>query len=190
MPMHDPESETLVPPRASEAPPPEQTDATPTYPSRPWLTIWFRPTATIRAIVETDPTRYVFLLGVLSGLGGYLGLHIGRAFDLSSIMVVLVVGATYGLFLLYLDGFVMSGAGLWLGAAKPREVRSAHAWAMVPLVPLAPMACVVDLLPETPQMLYLLYGLSVVILVPWSLVLYIKCLIAVHRFSASSRPAP
>jgi hypothetical protein len=78
--MHEPESETLVPPLASEDPPPEQTDESPTYPSRPWLTIWIRPTATIRAIVATDPTRYVFLLGILSGVGGYLGLHIASSF--------------------------------------------------------------------------------------------------------------
>jgi hypothetical protein len=186
--MHDPESEILVPPRESVDTPPEQTDSTPTFPSRPWLTIWVRPTVTIRAIVETDPTRYVFLLGVLTGMGGYLGLHFEFLDELSSIIVASVVGATFGLFLLYLDGFVMSGAGLWLGMAKPQEVRSAHAWAMVPLVPLAPMACVVDLLPEAPWMLRIVFGLSQVILVIWSLVLYVKCLIAVHRFSTSSHP--
>src|SRR5690348_5759072 len=34
----------------------------------PFVTIWTRPRQTIRAIVETDPTRYVVTLTILQGV--------------------------------------------------------------------------------------------------------------------------
>lgn len=180
----------------------------------PFLTIWIRPRDTIRRIVDTNPTRHVLLLAALSGAAESLDRAIGEGMgDRVSLPIVLVIvlalGPIGGIVTLYVGGWLLRRTGSWLGGvATVEEVRAALAWATIPttlsrfLSSLVLIAVFRDeafttLTPSTDALLaarpllellvgVLLVGIVVVgvVLGVWSLVISLKCLGEVHRFSA------
>jgi hypothetical protein len=176
-------------------------------PMSPFISIWVKPRATIRDIVDTDPTKYVLLLAMLSGVSEALDNASKRsAGDLLPLFGVLAMciisGSIGGIISLYIGGALFRWSGSWFGGqATSEEVRAAIAWSSVPTVFIDLPLLVLMLLiigeemftTSTPRMdanpipmliisLPLLFA-SVTAGI-WSLVLLAKCVGEVHRFSA------
>jgi hypothetical protein len=162
----------------------------------PWATIWTRPRATIRRIVETDVRYQVTFLAVLSGALIWLERRWSNpstapAFPMLVVLAV-VVGAIAGIVELYVNGALLKWAGAALGGVGSyAEVRAALAWSRVPLIVAVSIGVLAILLGTDGPMLggessgsgaslALLHGF----LVMWGFVVMLKCIGEVHHFSA------
>jgi len=171
----------------------------------PYFTIWTEPRATIRRIVDTDPTRNVIALATvgpaISMLASLWSKALGDNANLSafwpiSVLLYVAVAAAIGFVSLYLGGAVWRWAGSLLGGvASSVEVRAAIAWSSVPgiageLVLLIAILLGLPVPQVTPQGMprfdpafYRITTFEGVIGI-WSLVVLLKCIGEVHRFSA------
>jgi hypothetical protein len=166
-----------------------------------WFTIWYRPRATMRRIVDTDPTRFVlgiaWLAGALAVLSsqvivattdfpanvphwprlGPIGIAIA-AFLFGVISVVSIYG---------LAGLYRWSSHILGGSAQRVEVRAALAWSQVPGLYLAAVTIIATVLglytPPAPHTLSPL-GLVESIIGIWVFVITLKCLGEVNHFSA------
>jgi hypothetical protein len=162
----------------------------------PWATIWTRPRATIRRIVETDVRYQVTFLAILSGALIWLERRwsnpsTAAAFPMLVVMAV-IVGALAGMIELYVNGALLKWAGAALGGVGSyAEVRAALAWSRVPVIVAVSIGVLAILLGTDGPMLggessgsgaslALLHGLFVI----WGFVVMLKCIGEVHRFSA------
>jgi hypothetical protein len=164
----------------------------------PWATIWTRPRATIRRIVETDVRNQVTTLAILSGALIWLERRWSSpspapAFPMLVVMAV-ITGAILGVVELYINGALLKWAGTALGGvASYAEVRAALAWSRIPVIVAVSIGILAILLgtdgpmlgtdseiTESSASLLLLHGL----LVLWGFVVMLKCVGEVHRFSA------
>jgi hypothetical protein len=171
----------------------------------PFLTIWTRPRATIRGIVNTDPRRYVVPLAMAGGIVHTLerafGRNTGDTLPLATILLfVVLLGPLSGLIGLHLLGWILGVTGRWIGGrATWEEVRAAVGWSNVPVLAAGPILIVElgafgrDLFTrDTPALasnptfglILLTCGLLHLILALWSFVVLLKCVAEVHRFSA------
>jgi hypothetical protein len=111
----------------------------------PFLTIWTRPRATIRGIIETDPTYRVIALTSASGIVGALNnaaqRNAGDRLPLSAILgMAIVLGPIGGLIGLYIGAWFVGLSGRWLGGrADSEEVRAALAWSAAPTLVVIPI---------------------------------------------------
>jgi Yip1 domain len=170
----------------------------------PYFTIWTRPRATIRGIVNTDRSYRVVPLAMIEGIAVAVkwaaDLSAGDRFSLPVILtLVMVLGPIVGLLALYAAGWLLRLTGGAGGRAKPGEIRAAMAWASVPsLVTLPIWIILIGLLGRrlfTAEMqsldsslkLLLVHaatGLLELVLAIWSFVLILKCLAEIQGFSA------
>jgi Yip1 domain len=166
-----------------------------------WLTIWYRPRATIRRIVDTDPTRFVLGIAWLAGALAVLNNQVATATidlpaNVSHFPRLGPIGITIAAFLLGLLSVVglyglaalyrWSG-GILGGTATAVEVRAALAWSQVPGLYLVVVTIVATMLgfytapaPHTMSPLNLVETVVGI----WVFVILLKCLGEVHRFSA------
>lgn len=104
------------------------------YPRRPWLTIWTRPRETMRAIADSDPSRHVLwlviLTGFFNGLSPAAGGEMGDSLDLGTILLIAVGAAMVGgLMWFYVLSWFAHWVGLWFGGkASAQQLRAAMAW--------------------------------------------------------------
>jgi membrane protein DedA with SNARE-associated domain len=188
-------------------PPPVPPPAVPTgEPLNPWLSIWTRPRATLRQILDTNPRAWVHRLAILGGIGEFIGTHIPDSPPMPHLspMEMLgtkcVLGILGGLIGLYLGSFVVWMTGRWIGGQGTFvQVRAASAWPNVLTVwgallwlPLFAYLGLegVNVGPESffddsvGLMLFLpILALGGVVIV-WRIVVFLKCLAEAHRFSA------
>ncbi len=171
----------------------------------PYLTIWMRPRATIRGIVNKNPSFRVLPIasagGILQAVQVAVLFLAGDQLSVSMILVLCVVlGPPLGLILLYLGAWIVELSCRMLGGqADSREVRAALAWSSVPFLAMTPLYIVRIALVgkefftfEKPRLLsqpvvaYLLAATAVpeVVLSIWWLVVTLKALAEVQRFSA------
>ncbi|WP_437185937.1 YIP1 family protein [Planctomicrobium sp. SH668] len=109
-------------------------------PDSPFNTMWLQPRATIRQLIETDPTRHVLLLAALSGISEFLNrcasLHIGDIEKITQQSIVLgagLLGPIAGLLSLYITAFLIRFTGrLFSGVATTAQLRAALAWGSLP----------------------------------------------------------
>jgi hypothetical protein len=171
----------------------------------PFFTIWTEPRATIRRIVETDPTRNVIALAAIgpaiNALVGQWSAALNSSTGMSVmwpiwVAVRVVIQAALGVVLLYILGAVFRWSGSILGGVASRvEVRAAMAWSQVPAIT-AEIVLLIALLtgvpvpyptPGTvPHIDPAFYKVMLVegVLGIWGLVVSLKCMGEVHRFSA------
>jgi hypothetical protein len=171
----------------------------------PWTSIWFRPRATIRQIVDMDPTYMVLPLAAAAGIGRALGRtsRMPQSDDLPLpviLAILAVVGSLMGLVTVYIAGWLLRWTASWLGGmATSQQTRAAIAWGQIPLIAAIPVLLTLIALfglhffdarsPETEWQAQLWPakivggGLSIVLSV-WSLFTLLKCLAEVHQFSA------
>lgn len=170
----------------------------------PWLAIWIMPRKTIRQIVDADPDRHVAILAVLSGVARALDIAakqmLGDMMSLKDMLIICVIGGIVGGVLwLWLRGELYRWTGSWFGGkATAREVRAAVAWSSIPdVVMLLTFILIIAFFGHdwftsssywvyNPFALHLILGLAILgaTLLVWRMVLFIKCLSEVHRFSS------
>jgi Yip1-like protein len=172
----------------------------------PWVSIFTKPRATMRQILDENPRRFVHRLAMLGGIAEMLGSHIPPmppyfAPSIGTLIIVkLFLGAIVGVALLYIGSAAVLLTGRWLGGRGDFvAVRAASAWSSIPAIWGAilwvPMVAylglgALNLDPESlfgdPTGLVLLVpiGIAGVVLAIWRIVIYFKCLGEAHGFSA------
>jgi len=171
----------------------------------PFFSIWIDPRATIRRIVDSDPTRHVLALAAIGpalfSLFGQWSAALNGTANQSVLWPLFVAfnvafQAGLGILFLYISGAVFRWSGGLLGGTASRvEMRAALAWSQVPsivaviILMLALFAGVPmpKVLPGRPlQLDAAFYRVLVVaaVLGIWGFVINLKCFGEVHRFSA------
>jgi hypothetical protein len=174
-------------------------------PLDPWLSMWVRPRATIRQVLDTNPDSQIILLAVLSGIittfGRAAGRSLGDQLPFPAVIVVcLALGSVGGVIGLYVGAAVLAWMGRMLGGrGQARDVRAALAWAAIPtiwggilLVPELILFREELFTTETPRLsatplltaLLLIFGVIEVVIGIWSFVVFLKSLGEAHGFSA------
>jgi hypothetical protein len=171
----------------------------------PFLAIWTAPRATIRRIVDTDPTRDVIALAATGPAIGALAGQWSKAMQNNANLSVLwplwvafsvAIQAALGVLFLFILGAVFKwSGGLLNGVANSVEVRAALAWSQVIGI-VAEIVLLIGVLmgipiphqtPGTmPQIDPAFYKILFVegILGFWGFIVSLKCVGEVHRFSA------
>jgi len=171
----------------------------------PFFSIWIEPRATIRRIVESDPTRNVLALAAIgpainSLISQWSAVINGTAHPsvLWPLWVAFSVAiqAAFGILFLYIFAAVFRWSGSLLGGtATGAEVRAALAWSQVPaivaeIILLFALFAGVPMPKMLPGRLPLIdpafYKVMVVegVLGIWGFIISLKCIGEVHRFSA------
>ena len=171
----------------------------------PFFTIWTEPRATIRRVVDTDPARYVIALAAigpaLNALAGQWSRAMGNNANLSVlwplwVAFMVAIQAALGVLFLYLGGALFKWSGSLLGGvASSIEVRAALAWSQVAgiageIILLIAVLAGVPMPQATPGAFpHFSPAFDKVMMVEgvlgiWGLVISLKCLGEVHRFSA------
>jgi len=172
---------------------------------RPFFTIWTEPRATIRRIVDSDPTRYVIALAAIgpamNALAGQWSKALTNNANLSVLWPLWVaasvaIQAALEIIFLFIFGAVFKWSGALLGGVASRlEVRAALAWAQVPgIVALIILLIAVlwgvpmpqptpGTLPHIDPAFYKILFVEGVLGI-WGFVISLKCIGEVHRFSA------
>jgi hypothetical protein len=171
----------------------------------PFFTIWTEPRATIRRIVDTDPTRNVIALAAvgpaINALAGQWSKAITDTGNISVLWPLWVafsvaIHAALGVVGLYIGAVILRWSGGLLGGVASRvEVRAAMAWSQVPgiafeIVLLAAVLTGVPMpqptggaLPHIDPAFYKVLVIEVVLGL-WGGIVGVYCLAEVHRFSA------
>lgn len=161
----------------------------------PWKTMWLRPRATIRALVNHDPTQNVDRLAILIGITQVVEQNSAGDGTFQSALVTLalaaVLGPVAGLIGIRISGALSGWIGRKLGGtATNDEVRAAYAWSAVPRITALPLQILFLLISPffsstNPAIGLLLVGLGGVLTVLglWELVLTVAALAEVNRFS-------
>ena len=111
-----------------------------TTPRNPWFSMWLHPRRTIRQIVEADPGRLVLVLaavgGIVEALTNATSDSQGDNLSLRTILLTaLIAGPLMGIVGLWLGSILLRWTGGWIGGqADSRRIRTALAWANVPLL--------------------------------------------------------
>src|SRR3984957_1497511 len=110
----------------------------------PFLTIWTEPRATIRRIVDSNPTRNVVALAAIGPAVGALANQWSKALDENANLSVLwpigvafavAFAAVLGAVSLFISGAILRWSGGLLGGVASRvEVRAALAWSQIPAI--------------------------------------------------------
>jgi hypothetical protein len=171
----------------------------------PFLTIWTRPRATIRGIVDTNPLLHVVPLamagGVIQTIDRAVQRNAGDVLSLPAIIALAVfLGPFGGLIGLFVGGWFTRTAGRWLGGhATPEQVRAAIAWSFIPGLATIPILIVQigffgrDLFTQSKltvgsdsflTVVLMVTGVLEVVLGIWSFVILLKCVGEVQGFSA------
>lgn len=171
----------------------------------PFFTIWTEPRATIRRIVSSDPKRYVIALAAIGPAIGALAAEWSKALAGNANLPVLwplqvaalvAFQAALGVISLFVFGALFKWSGSLLGGvASQIEVRAAMAWSQVPAIAAEIILLIAALLGvpmphptpgQLPRIDPAFYKVMVVegVLGMWGLVVSLKCIGEVHRFSA------
>jgi hypothetical protein len=171
----------------------------------PFFTIWTEPRATIRRIVDTDPKRNVIALAAIGPAIGALAGQWSKAMQNNANLSVLwplwvafivAIQAALGVVFLFILAAVFKWSGSLLnGVASQVEVRAALAWSQVigivgEIVLLISVLMGIPIPHQTPgtipQIDPAFYKILFVegILGFWGLIVSLKCVGEVHRFSA------
>jgi len=171
----------------------------------PFLSIWTQPRATIRRIVDTDPTRHVLALAALGpalfSLFGQWSAALNGTANQSvlwplSVAFNVAFQAGLGILFLYISAALIRWSGELLGGtASSVEVRAALAWSQVPSIALT-IVLILALFAGVPMPKVVpghpipfdaaLYRVTAVagVVGTWQIFINLKCVGEVHRFSA------
>ena len=176
-----------------------------TRPLNPWLTMWLHPRATMRQILDTDPTRLVIALAMVGGALNALDRAsikgLGDELSVPMIFAIAIpVGMIAGVIALYLGGALIRWTGSWLGGqASTGQVRAALAWGRMPFywagllwlpyIGLFGGEVFMGEMPSVeakPWLLFVLLNLAVLetVLGVWGLVTLVFAVAEAHRFPA------
>jgi len=106
----------------------------------PWLRILSQPRPTIRHIIENNPEKYIYLIAALQGIQHAFDQarerNMADQFSAPMLLVFLFIfGPFFGWLGLIPGSYLLKFTGKFLGGkARLIEIRSAMAWAAVPIV--------------------------------------------------------
>jgi hypothetical protein len=160
----------------------------------PWLSLWTQPRATVRKLVDTDPTYMVIILalavGAISGLQTVTELVVSGLLTENQMMMKIagaVGGAIFFLAALYLMGWLYSVVSKWLGGNAPaRNLRTVAAWGNVPTLVsgIIILICYSLVTKSSMDMITLLVSCITLFFSIWQLVILCKMIGEVNEFSA------
>lgn len=170
----------------------------------PWLTIWTRPRATIRGIVDYNPSYRVVPIAIASGIlqvvNQMMQKNTGDALPAAGLLgMAAFMGPLAGILQLYIGGWWFSNMGrIFGGRAQSKEVRTVVAWSVVPAfatIPFLVMAIAIlgkgmftaelpDVSDALAAVVLIAFAAIQVIFGIWSAVVFLKGLGEVHGFSA------
>lgn len=150
----------------------------------PWLTMWYRPSSTMRHILEHYPRRLIHTLAIL---GAFTHVANSASFYWHSWWVTgiiwIVMSIVTGLFTLYVFGGLIKWTGTWLrGSASMQQVLSAIAWSQIPVIYffIIQMIILAIMAGDTSNAVFasFRFGFSI-----WGLIIFLACLKESQRFS-------
>jgi hypothetical protein len=171
-------------------------------PLNPWFSIWTKPRATTRQILDTDPNRMIWVLASLSGIGqAFQNASNSGIIDMMPLVAVLaiciVLGPIGGIVGLAISAWLWRHSGRWLGGVgEADDVRAAVAWSYVPgiwaMLLWIPLLALFggDVFSEgfwPAGGMAVVYGVLVavgVVIMVWQFVVILKCVGEAHQFSA------
>lgn len=190
-----------APPRR---PAPEVT--VPPEPRSPFLYVWFKPRAVMRARLIAPPVQWMFLFPIITSLIKALDRasdrNLGDRIEFPMILLTtLCLSVLFGVLGTYIAAFVLHAVGRWFGGRGTRaELRAAICWGSLPLAVIgtalwAPFAIVygpeifksepdVRITSEAVWTLFEWLPWIAIVLRVWCFVLSTKMLAEAHRFSA------
>lgn len=158
-----------------------------------WLSLWVKPRATIRRILETNPQFMVIPLALLYGFVAgitWIGFLWSRFpnrpeyHKTSVVVILLIMGALFGLVSLYIGSALYRMVGGWLkGKGKFQEVKCAVAWSFYPFIVSAIFAILSYTFYQHPFISFAFSILNLIFLI-WAYVLFFHLLGEAHQFSA------
>jgi hypothetical protein len=161
--------------------------------SNPWLALWIYPRKTFRSILEKDNKIIIISLSIVYGLVSalswiaYLWNHFPQKTQFHGypfIIIVLVIGAIFGLLNLYIGGWLFYLIGKWLhGKGSYQDVKCAIGWSTYPYIIASIFAIVADVFFKIVP-LEILFALLNIIAVIWGFILFLHIVGEAHRFSA------
>lgn len=167
-----------------------------------FLSLWFAPRRTLRAVLDAGDRRAVLplaaLLGVSQALDQAANHDAGARASLPAILAAgIASGAVAGILVLFLAGWLLRWTGSWLGGrASAADVRTALAWGQVPAVSALPLWVPVILaggrevfraapeLSASATATVLACGIAMAGAALWGAVTSVLCVSEAHRFSA------
>lgn len=166
------------------------------------LTIWTYPRQTLEYILTYCPDKYVTGLFMLSGIARAISrASLKNAGDDMSTVAVLglcvFIGIAFGWMSFYVYAFFLSVTGRWInGKAEGSQFRTVLAWAMVPtvlsLILVIPELIIFgdDLFRSEPEhtgtfvdIMWMVFGLLEITLAIWTIVILIKGIALIQKFS-------
>jgi hypothetical protein len=176
----------------------------------PLLTIWLRPRATLRRILDYDPGLLVMDLAKFSGISFFFQIieiqfnEVGSLF--LELFLILILGWLFGVVSISIAGAIFHWTGSWLGGqGSAKELRAGIAWSSIPIMLLLiieiPRKILIDMhwiealpgwlnfgqeinLMNVPIQVNALLLVVSILLLGWQGLLFVKCLAEAHRFSA------
>lgn len=104
-------------------------------PLHPWGSIWWKPQATVKALLHPGRRTYTILLATLTGVGLAIDMARPPLHWFTVIAGSVLLAPVLGLFGLYVYGALLAWTGRPLGgSASQRTLRVALAWAAIPNV--------------------------------------------------------
>jgi Yip1 domain len=157
----------------------------------PWLGLWVQPRKTLRAILTTDPKKWIVWLAIIGGILSALSLaafswYPPKAVFLHPflILILAIVGAIVGIVHLYFSSWLLTMTGSWLGGkGNFTEVKCAVGWSYYPFI-IADILAIVSIYSTHNPWLKLVAGTLNVIAGVWGFVIFVKLVGEAHQFSA------
>ena len=171
----------------------------------PWFTMWIRPRATIRRLIDIDGDPRILLLAGLAGIADVLSTASlrsqGDKISLAAILgIAVIAGPIKGIIQLYIGGFLLGLTGRWIGGkANSETIRATLAWCSVPIVwsllllpPELALFGKENFTSATPgidastalTLAMIGFGLVEATVGIWCVVIFVKCLSEVQGFSS------
>ncbi len=173
--------------------------------NKAFLTIWTSPRQTIRSILDSGNTKYIYMLAMVAGITNSLDRASGSsAGDDTSLWLILllafILGPIGGIITLHIGAFLIRWTGNWIGGAGDKsDIKVAYAWTNVPAI-IGLILWILQLLLFGDEMfttemdrvdsntsLYVLFFVIAAIemvLMVWGIIILIKGIAEAQRFSS------
>lgn len=165
----------------------------------PWISIWTKPRATIRQLIDTNGAEQAPLVVAVAGAANGIN-NATNSVETVGLMPALaggvIGGVIFGFLFWLLFSWLLKVTGGWLGGqATLTDMRTANAWAQVPSVWVAPFSVALILLggenpPETLAnnpaiaIAFMVIGLLMIVVGIWAFIVMCKAIGEAHLFSA------
>ncbi|MEM7313638.1 MAG: Yip1 family protein [Planctomycetota bacterium] len=162
----------------------------------PFFSMWTEPRATMRYILDTNPTRHVILISCVVGISRSMGRAVrqedGELGLIATLVLTTAIGSVYGIISLFLSAWLVGAIANALGGkANQVEMRAAMSWGSIIYCWMLPIVIIMLALVSTTDGLQGPYAIPLVfltivmgVLSIWSIVVLSKAVGEANQFSA------